>query len=76
MSVRVSTEATDCHGQAKKCAGRRSSLTHKRRREYLEMQRRWLSLARSYEFAEQLEFLSNTEAKNKEARQIIDEAAA
>jgi hypothetical protein len=48
----------------------------KRRQEYLEMQRRWQSLARSYEFSEQLEFLSNTEAKNKEARQIIDEAAA
>jgi hypothetical protein len=47
-----------------------------RRREYLEMQRRWLSMARSYEFAERLEFLSNTEAKNKAARQIIDEAAA
>jgi len=77
MSVSVSREATECHGQAKKCADLAQLQSDpKRRREFLEMQRRWLSLARSYEFAEQLEFLSNTEAKNKEARQIIDEAEA
>ena len=35
------------------------------RNDFLEMQRRWLSLARSYEFSEQLEFLSAIE-RNKE----------
>jgi hypothetical protein len=35
------------------------------------MQRRWLSLARSYEFAKQREFLSVAEKRNKEARLII-----
>jgi len=39
------------------------------------MQQRWLSLARSYEFAERLEFLSAIEARNKEARLIIEDAA-
>jgi len=77
MLVSVSKEATECYGQAKKCADMAQIQSDpKRRQEYLEMQRRWQSLARSYEFSEQLEFLSNTEAKNKEARQIIDEAAA
>jgi hypothetical protein len=35
------------------------------RNDFLEMQQRWLSLARSYEFSEQLEFLSAIE-RNKE----------
>jgi hypothetical protein len=38
------------------------------------MQQRWLSLARSYEFAERLEFLSAVEERNKEARLIIKDA--
>jgi GAF domain-containing protein len=42
----------------------------------LEMQRRWLALARSYEFAERLEFLSAVEIRNKETRLIIEDAAA
>jgi hypothetical protein len=46
------------------------------RKDYLEMQRRWLALAHSYEFAEQLEFLSAVEARNKEARRIFEDAAA
>jgi hypothetical protein len=35
------------------------------------MQQRWLSLARSYEFSERLEFLSAVEERNKEARSIL-----
>ena len=41
---------------------------------FLEMQQRWLRLARSYEFAERLEFLSAVEERNKEARLIIKDA--
>jgi hypothetical protein len=40
------------------------------------MQLRWLSIARTYEFSERLEFLSDIEARNIQARQIIEEAAA
>jgi hypothetical protein len=40
------------------------------------MQLRWLSTARSYEFSEELEFLSNIEARKNEARRIIEEVAA
>ena len=43
-----------------------SILTTVDNSQQLEMQRRWLSLARSYEFTEQLEFLSAIE-RNKEA---------
>jgi len=35
------------------------------------MQRRWLVLARSYEFSEQLDFLSSVEMKNREVRSMI-----
>jgi hypothetical protein len=41
---------------------------------FLEVQRRWLSLARIYEFAERLEFLSVAEEGNKNARLIIKDA--
>jgi hypothetical protein len=41
------------------------------RQMYLEMHGRWLSLARSYEFSEQLEFLSSVEMKNREVRSTI-----
>jgi hypothetical protein len=62
--------ANDCAQQAK------LSSDPQRRREMLDMQLRWLSIARSYEFSERLEFLSNIEARNKEARRIIEDAAA
>jgi hypothetical protein len=39
------------------------------------MKLRWLSIARSYEFSERLECLSGIEARNREARQIIESAA-
>jgi hypothetical protein len=35
------------------------------------MQQRWLSLARGYEFAERLEFLSAAEERNKETRLLL-----
>jgi hypothetical protein len=50
----------------------RSSVEYFARR----LQRRWLALAHSYEFAEQLEFLSAVEARNKEARRLFEDAAA
>ncbi len=72
MFVSVSREASECYRQAAKCADvARIQSDPKRRQEYLEMQRRWLGLARSYEFAERLEFLSAVEARNEEARLII-----
>jgi hypothetical protein len=62
--------ANDCAHEAK------VSSDPQRRRELLAMQLRWLSMARGYEFSERLEFLSGIEARNNDARQIIEEAAA
>jgi hypothetical protein len=59
--------ANDCAQQAK---------DPQRRQELLDMQLRWLSLARGYEFSERLEFLSSIEARKNDAREIIEEAAA
>jgi hypothetical protein len=59
MSVLVSSQARECRGFAEYCADRaRLQPDPQLRKDYLEMQGRWLALARSYEFAERLEFLS------------------
>jgi hypothetical protein len=58
MSVPVSSEACECREYAEYCADRaRRHPDPQLRENYIEMQRRWLGLARSYEFAERLEFL-------------------
>ena len=77
MFVTLSSEARECRLYAEHCADRAQLQSDPQlRKDYLEMQRRWLALARSYEFAEQLEFLSAVEARNKEARRIFEDAAA
>jgi hypothetical protein len=62
--------ANDCAQEAKVSSG------PQRRQELLDMQLRWLSIVRGYEFSERLEFLSGIEARKNDARQIIEEAAA
>ena len=77
MSVNFSSEAGECRLYAEHCADRaRLQSDPQLRQDFLEMQRRWLALARSYEFAERLEFLSAVETRNKETRLIIEDAAA
>jgi hypothetical protein len=67
----------ECLRYANDCAQQANvSSDPARRQELLDTQLRWLSIARSYEFSERLELLSNIEARNKEARQIIEEATA
>jgi hypothetical protein len=66
-----------CLRYASQCAQEAKVLSSpQRRRELLDTQLRWLSTARSYEFSEMLEFLSNIEARENEARRTIEEAAA
>ena len=77
MSVSFSIEAGECRRYAEHCADRaRLQSDPQLRQDFLEMQRRWLALARSYEFAERLEFLSSVDTRNKQARWIIEDAAA
>ena len=76
MLVEFSREARECRLYAEHCADKaRFQSDPQLRQDFLEMQRRWLGLARSYEFSERLEFLSAVETRNKETRQIIEDAA-
>ena len=75
MFVSVSREASECRLYAEHCADKARLQSDPQLRQcFLEMQQRWLSLARSYEFAERLEFLSAVEERNKEARLMIKDA--
>ena len=73
----MSIQVRECRQYARQCAQIAQNQSDPQLREnYLEMQSRWLCLASSYEFSERLEFPSGIETRNKEARQIIEEAAA
>ncbi len=59
MFVSVSREASECRLYAEQCADRaRLQSDPKLRQDFLDMEQRWLSLARCYEFPERLEYLS------------------
>ena len=65
MFVSVSREARECRLYAAQCADRaRLQSDPKLRQDFLDMEQRWLSLARCYEFPERLEFLSAIEASS------------
>jgi hypothetical protein len=67
MFVNLSEQAGECRLYAEHCADKAQlQSVPQLRKDFLEMQRRWLSLVRSYEFSEWLEFLSAIE-RNKEA---------
>ena len=65
MFVSVSREASECRLYAEQCAGKaRFASDPKLRQDFLDMEQRWLGLARCYEFPERLEFLSAIEASS------------
>jgi hypothetical protein len=68
----ISAQVRECRRYAEQCAQCAQNHSDPQvRQSYQEMQSRWLSLARSYEFSEQLEFISSVEFKNSEVRSII-----
>jgi hypothetical protein len=68
----ISVQAQECREYAEHCAqSARNQLDPQIRQSYLEMQRRWLGLARSYEFSDQLDFISSIEMKNRDVRSTI-----
>ena len=72
MFVKLSEQARECRLYADHCAAKAGLQTDpKLRQVYLNMQQRWLSLALSYDFSEQLEFLSAAEERNKETRLML-----
>ena len=74
MFVSVSIEASECHRQAENCADLAQVQSDpKRRQEYLEMQRRWLGLARGYEVASELIYQSKKRRSARPRRAILAE---
>jgi hypothetical protein len=64
MFVSVSREASECRLYAEQCADKaRFASGPKLRQDFLDMEQRWLGLARCYEFPERLEFLSAIEPR-------------
>jgi hypothetical protein len=55
MLRKLSNEIAECYQHAERCRRKAHEATiETARQEYLEMERRWLFLARSYEFTERL----------------------
>jgi hypothetical protein len=55
MLQKLSEDIQDCYSHADGCRQRaEKAFTEKARQEFIDMERRWLSLAHSYEFAEEL----------------------
>ena len=72
MLVKLGEQTHECRLYADLCAAKAELQTDPQLRQvYLHMQQRWLSLARSYEFSERLEFLSAAEERNKETRRML-----
>jgi hypothetical protein len=72
MPVEFCSELRECRQYAEHCALKAQIQSDPQlRQDFLEMQQRWLSLARCYEFSERLEFLSDIETRNKEVRLFI-----
>jgi hypothetical protein len=61
MLSRLSEDIAECYRHAEACARRASTESNPEiRTDFLEMEQRWLSLARSYELTEQLTHFSMT----------------
>ena len=55
MLQKLSEEIQECYRHADECRQRaEKAFTEKGRQEFIDVERRWLSLAHSYEFAEGL----------------------
>ncbi len=76
MFLTTNKDARECRLHAEHCEDKAWLQSDPQlRQDFLEMQQRWLSLARSYEFLERLDLLSAVKAKIKDVRLINKEAA-
>jgi hypothetical protein len=65
MLRNLSEEIRECYRRAEDCARQAAAQTSPNlKQDFLDMERRWMSLARSYEFTERLTDFSS-EAKRK-----------
>jgi hypothetical protein len=66
MLRKVSCEIADCHAHAKNCARKAAeATTHQERDDCLDLQQRWLTLARSYEISERLNDFSKENTQRR-----------
>jgi hypothetical protein len=76
MFTNLNEQASECRRHALNCASKAEIQSDPRvRQDFVQMQRRWLGLASSYEFLERLDLLSAVETKTKNAPQTLDFAA-
>jgi hypothetical protein len=69
----LSEQVRECLQHAEDCARRAAAQTDaKVKQDFLDLERRWLSLARSYEFCERLSDFSG-ETKRRSSDQGVDE---
>jgi hypothetical protein len=75
MLQNLSAEVVYCLERAEDCAKRaRCEINPALRRDFFDMEQRWLKLARSYEFAEQLQrFASHNKQQRGEVTQRLEE---
>jgi len=65
MLLKLSVEIRECYRHAEEARQRAEATAHlPTKAEYQEMERRWLSLARSYEFSERLASFTNEVKRN------------
>ena len=69
-----SEQVRNCLQHAEDCAHRAKAEPNPNlQRDYLMMERRWLSLARSYQFSEQLDtFSTHNKSRHKEADEALN----
>jgi hypothetical protein len=67
----LSQEIRECYGRAEQCKRlAEGALTPTAKADYLAMAERWLSLARSYEFAERLSDYTAPFSKRKQQKRL------
>jgi hypothetical protein len=65
----VSEDLTNCYFHAEECARQAASQTDPAtKQEYVEMEKRWLSLARSYELVDRIALFIASEGARRTAR--------
>ena len=77
MLQTLTEEIAECYAHASQCRERaKQAVDPSIKRDYLDMEWRWLSLAHSYEFAEQLSNLTARFTKGKQKKQTARAIAA
>lgn len=69
MLENVSEQIRECYEHAEECARKAAAQTNPGlRQDFLDMERRWLTLARSYEFTQRLGDFSKETKRQTESR--------